>query len=322
MSWFIDIISDFVYEYKFILRCIKVEREDRISFVVDREMPIEDFFEQIHISYRFLHRLFRTKKIKVNGKDSCKHLPLSPGDVVEMFFEDESCEVAPEPMDLDILYEDEDILALNKPPFTVVHQTRSHLTGTLSNGISYYFREIGLRRKVRLVNRLDRDTSGILLVAKNSFAHQQMSLILGSDEMVKEYAAICHGNFDVKEGVVDLPIGRPDEIAVKREVMEEGKPSVTEYRVQEEWDGASLVRLRIRTGRSHQIRVHMAHLGHPLLGDTLYHSEHPMIQRQALHSIRLSFPSIREKRQIDLVAPMPSDMLRLIGNLSENEGGF
>lgn len=292
-----------------------MEREDRISFVVDRAMPIEEFFEQINISYRFLHRLFRTKKIKVNGNDSRKHLPLTTGDVVEMFFEDEECEVAPEPMELAILYEDADILALNKPPFTVVHQTRSHLTGTLSNGISHYFREKGLHRKVRLINRLDRDTSGILLVAKNSFAHQQMSLILGSEEMIKEYVAICEGTFSEKEGVVDLPIGRPDEIAVKREVMEDGKPSVTEYRVEEEWGKASLVRLRIRTGRSHQIRVHMAHLGHPLLGDTLYHSEHPMIERQALHSVRLAFPSVREKKVIDLTAPMPSDMLKLIDSL-------
>lgn len=134
---------------------------------------------------------------------------------------------------------------------------------------------------------------------------------------MKEYVAICDGNFDCKEGVVDLPIGRPDEIAVKREVMEEGKPSVTEYQVEQEWEGASLVRLRIRTGRSHQIRVHMAHLGHPLLGDTLYHSEHPMIGRQALHSVRLSFPSVREKKQIELVAPMPEDMLGLMEYLSK-----
>lgn len=288
---------------------------EKIFYTVERDMLIEDFFEEIEISRRFLSKLFKEKLIKINGKDSKKNLELKKGDRIEIYIKDEISEVKPEDMDLDIVYEDEDLIAINKPPFMVVHQTHSHLTGTLSNGIQNYFNQIGLKRKIRLVNRLDRDTSGLLLVAKNSFAHQQLSLMNEREEIIKEYLAVVEGIVEEDQGVIDLPIDRTSDSTIKREVVKDGKESETHYRVLERLENATILVNRIITGRTHQIRVHLNHIGYPIIGDSLYFEESELINRQALHSYHIKFKRVRDRKEVEIFAELPDDIKYLINNL-------
>lgn len=288
---------------------------EKIFYIIEKDMLIEDFFEEIEISRRFLSRLFREKHIKINGKDSKKNLELKKGDRIEIFIEDEVSEVEPEDMDLDIVYEDEDLIAINKPTFMVVHQTKNHFVGTLSNGIQNYFNKIGLKRKIRLVNRLDRDTSGLLLVAKNSFAHQQLSLMNEREEIIKEYLAVVNGIVKDDDGVIDLPIDRPSARDIRREILKEGKEALTHYKVLERMENSTILILRIITGRTHQIRVHLNHIGHPIIGDSLYFKESELINRQALHSYHMKFQTVRDRREVEIFADLPDDIKFLINSL-------
>ena len=208
-------------------------------------------------------------------------------------------------MDLEILYEDEYILAINKPAGIVVHPCSYHPNSTLANGVKAYLNN---GKKIRPINRLDRDTSGIVIFAKNEYIQEYFTKI----RPYKEYLAIVKGKIEPRSGVINLPIARKDESIMEREVREDGQIAITNYETIKEFDSYSLVKVNIETGRTHQIRVHFKFKGTPILGDTLYDVESKFISRQALHAYKLIFMHPITKEKIIIEASIPSDMRNLI----------
>lgn len=274
--------------------------------------------EELGLSTRLIRGASIEKRILVNDKAVRMRCVLHEGDkVIVQLDKNESQNIIPEKIDLDIVYEDSDILVLNKSPFMVVHPTRSHLTGTLANGILYYFQETGQNCIVRLVSRLDMNTSGLIIIAKNQYAHMALSKIMQENKLEKRYIAIVHGHLDEMSGTINAPIYKLDdeENAFKRVVDERGQESITHYKVIERLKDSDVVECLLETGRTHQIRVHLSNLGHPIYGDTLYgygEEETELIDRQALHAYKLKFNSPRTNEALELRAELPKDMLNLI----------
>ena len=291
--------------------------EEKYDGIVIREF----LKEELELSSRLIRRAAIEKRIFVNKEAVRMRKILHTGDLVEIKLQrEESQNITPEKMDLDIVYEDEDILVLNKPPYTVVHPTRGYPTGTLANGILYYFNETKQNCIVRLVSRLDMDTSGLIIIAKNQYAHMALSKEMQLNHLEKRYLAVVHGHLEQEEGTIDLPIFKPEneESIFKRIVDERGQRSITHYKVVKKFKNADLVECLLETGRTHQIRVHLSHLGHPIYGDTLYgygEEEKELIPRQALHAYGLDFKSPRTKEQLSLRAELPEDILKLIEKL-------
>ena len=198
-----------------------------------------------------------------------------------------------------------------------MHPTKGHPAHTIANGLMQYLIDTEQKFKIRFINRLDMDTSGLLIIAKNSHAQDSFMKQMKANTIRKKYTAVVKGVIPENEGTIDLPIGRPDPDRVERWVMTEGGfPSVTHYSVIERFKNHTLVRLILETGRTHQIRVHMAYTGYPVLGDHLYGGENPLlIERQALHSRYLSFNHPVSDERIDVEAPLHEDMLKLIEKL-------
>lgn len=217
-------------------------------------------------------------------------------------------------MDIEVVYEDRDIIVVNKKPGIVVHPTRSYPSGTLANGLIYYFQKSGENCIVRLVSRLDMDTSGLIIVAKNQFAHMCLSRDMKSEDFEKSYIAVIHGKMKEGQGIIDLPIYRPEGDDIRRIVDKRGQRSITHYKVIEEFKHDQLLKLILKTGRTHQIRVHLSYLGHPLYGDTLYgiEGDNRYINRQALHAYRLKFPHPRGNKILELETDIPEDISHLI----------
>jgi 23S rRNA pseudouridine1911/1915/1917 synthase len=268
------------------------------------------------VSRRLLVNAKYKGEIRVNGRPVYVTYRLQPGDRVTVFVPLEVEQLLqPEPMELAIRHEDEDILVIAKPAGMVVHPTGNHASGTLANGVIAYWQAKGQLRKFRPVNRLDKDTSGLLIVAKNQWAHEQFSRMQKERTLKRVYQAVVHGVIERDEGVIDAPIGRCDDSIITREVREDGQPARTLYRVLARGETASWVELHLETGRTHQIRVHLSYLGHPLLGDDLYGGKRDHIGRQALHAVRLSFVHPRTKRPMAIAEPLPEDMGRLLETL-------
>lgn len=221
----------------------------------------------------------------------------------------------PQDIPVHVVYEDADLLIVNKQPFLVVHPTKGHPSGTLANGIAKLFLDEGLDIKIRFINRLDRDTSGLMMIAKNPYAQTVISEQMIADEVVKEYTALVMGRLEKDKGTINAKIGLENEEDIERKVLENGKPCVTHYQVIERFKNASLVKIRLETGRTHQIRVHFKHIGHSLFGDLLYGGNHDIINRQALHCSRMVFKLARPSKEIELKAELPEDMLNLIESL-------
>jgi len=289
--------------------------EKNIIFKVEESgKTLEDFLLEQDISSRLFRRVYKSKNIFVNGMFKNRNEILNIGDKVTISIEDEIDNTLPQNIPLDIIYEDMDILALNKPPFIVVHPTKSHQENTLSNGIAYYFKENKIKRKIRLVNRLDMNTSGILLVAKSSFAHQQMALQFENNEVEKRYMAVVDGIVEKDSGIIDLPIGREEEKSIRKIVTSDGKDAITKYKVIERYNNKTLLDVELITGRSHQIRVHLNHIGHPIIGDTLYFKPSEHINRQALHAYYLKIKQPRTQEEIELKAKLPKDIEEITYN--------
>lgn len=289
------------------------ENENLIIFLCKREgLNLEEFLAKQNLSKRLFRRLYRQKNIYVNGEFVRKDINLLKGDRVAIYMENEEDDTRPEAMDLDILYEDYDMLVLNKPANMVVHPTKSHQTNTLSNGIAHYFKENNIKRKVRFVNRLDMDTTGVLIVAKNPFAHQQLALQFAANSVTRKYLTLVDGIVEKDEGLIDLPIGRKEEESIRKVIDQNGQRALTRYIVRERFQNASLLDVEIYTGRSHQIRVHLNSIGHPIIGDSLYNTKSSYIKRQALHSYYLAVKKVREDKELKFTAPLPADISSLI----------
>ena len=221
--------------------------------------------------------------------------------------------MVPAPGPLDIVYEDGDLLVLNKAPGVTVHPGPGHYADTLCNFIAYYYKEQGITADVHPVQRLDRGTSGLMVVAKHPHAQERLKGQLHTPAFRRVYLAVCDGTPEPPAGVVDVPIGRVPGSLVARRADPAGQRAVTRYRTLDAGRGRALVELELDTGRTHQIRVHMAHLGCPLTGDFLYGTEDPgLISRPALHSARLSLLHPVTGARMEWTQPLPEDMRRLV----------
>lgn len=228
--------------------------------------------EELHMSTGLINRLKWQQKIFVNGKPEHNDFMVQPGDVIMVPLEAEEPEYPAEDGELTILYEDESLLAVEKPAGTLIHPSRSRNTGTLANLVLGYYRRTGQKCAFHPVTRLDRDTFGVVLVAKNSHVHT----LLQNAVLQKTYYALVFGKMPAESGTIDAPIARKPLPSLLREINPAGKPSVTEYRVLEMHDGYSKVALRPVTGRTHQLRLHCAYVGAPILGDPQYGSAESM----------------------------------------------
>ncbi len=263
--------------------------------------------------------------VLLRGKPGRKNDKLKAGDVVEVTIpEPKEVDIAPREMPLDILYEDEDVLVLNKPKGLVVHPAAGHQDDTLVNGLLYAMGDSlsGINGELRpgIVHRIDKDTSGLLAVAKNDLAHTMLASQLKDHSMTRTYEAIVCGGFREDSGTVDAPIGRHPSDRKKMCVTQRGsKNAVTHWEVVRRYRGYTHVRCRLETGRTHQIRVHMAHIGHPILGDTVYGHKKPELGQdsQCLHAGILCFRHPRDGRPVIVHAPLPEYFQQVLEKLEK-----
>lgn len=248
-------------------------------------------FKEFHISTRLRTKLIKNKCIYVNNNICDTRDKISIGDTitVDLSLDEDNSNIVSTPMNLDIIYEDEWLLVLHKPAGIAIHPSMLHFDTSLSNGVKYYFNSIGLKKKIRPVNRLDLNTSGLVVFAKCEYIQECLSKQMENKTFKKEYLCIVSGKFKDKVGTLNLPIARKKNSIIERCVNNNGQKSITHYEVLQEFDNYSLVKCILETGRTHQIRVHMSYIGHPLLGDTLYGKSSPLIDRQALHCSKLEF---------------------------------
>ena len=266
------------------------------------------------ISSRLLLKLKKNNLVYLNNSICNLNDLVSIGDTVSfcLSYEEDNSNIVATNIPLNIVYEDECLLIINKPPNIAIHPSLLHYDNSLSNGVKYYFNLIGLHKKIRPVNRLDRNTSGLVVFAKNEYVQEFLIKEMQSKTFSKEYLAILEGTLDKKQGTINAPIARKKDSIIERCVDRSGAPSITHYKVLKDFGNFSLVNLKLETGRTHQIRVHSSYIGHPILGDDLYGNKSNLINRQALHSYKISFihPKTREKMYFEI--DMPQDMLNII----------
>ncbi len=249
--------------------------------------------------------------IVIDGEWVHMNRKLASGEVLTVnISEEESSEKIPAiEMPLDIVYEDEDIIVINKPAGLPIHPSLNHYEDSLANGLAYYYESQGKPFIFRCANRLDKNTSGLTVIAKHLVSGNILSTMVKSREFHREYYAIVRGTLDEQEGTIDAPIGRVDDSIITRQVdFENGERAVTHYKIIDEKNGHSLISIHLETGRTHQIRVHFKYIGHPLIGDHLYNPDFEYMQRQALHSHKVSFIHPITKKVMEFVAPLPNDM--------------
>lgn len=300
-------------------------KENKLIFKVEasqEKMKLREYLRAVQkLSGRLIKGAALSGRITVNGNRAKLNYVLRANDEIAFdLVKEESQNIEPEKMDIDVVYEDSDIIVVNKKPGMVVHPTKSYQSGTLANGLIYYFREKGENCIVRLVSRLDMDTTGLIIIAKNQFSHMALARDMGKDTFEKSYLAVVHGNMSETKGTINLPIYRPSDDSIKRVVDERGQDSITHFEVMERFKSGNLVKLTLETGRTHQIRVHLTHLGHPLYGDSLYgvEDDKDYISRQALHAYRLKFPHPRTGKDIELEVGLPKDIIELIEKINKS----
>lgn len=290
--------------------------------VENYEGSILDYLRKKHdYSSRIVKSVKKDGELLLNGYpvnfvEGCKS-----GDTLEIYLRPEHFDAEPEDIPLEILFEDEDILCVNKPPYLVTHPTKSHPGHTLSNAIYNHFTQIGFTGKIHFISRLDMDTSGVVLVAKNKYIHHLMQNTEKYKPFNKYYYAVVKGVLPAKEGesgIIDLPIIRSGD-GIKRAVDDDGRDCLTEYTVVKNYGDYGLLRLRLVTGRTHQIRVHLQSVGCPIISDSLYGNLDPLIPRQALHAYEVSFCHPITKETHRIVADFPDDMQKVLKILEEEK---
>lgn len=257
--------------------------------------------------------------ITLNGEWCYLSKQVQAGDTVGIRIEqEESDDILPQDLPIEVLYEDDHLLVLNKPAGMIVHPTHGHYLHTLANAVVHYWKERGVSHRFRPIHRLDQHTSGVIAIAKHAYAHQSVSEQMKAGTVDKLYLAIVQGVPSPAEGTIDAPIDRNPDNPHERIVLESGQRAVTHYRTERAFAHSALLRLRLETGRTHQIRVHLKHIGCPILGDPFYGVPAEGLDRQALHAAELAFNHPTEHRRIRIEAPLPSDMSMLLERLPES----
>lgn len=268
---------------------------------------------ELNISSRLLYKLINNKRILLNATTCDTRNFANEKDVltVDFDYEENNSNIVPTKMDLDIVFEDDWLLVINKPAGVAIHPSILHFSDSLCNGVRFYFDSIGLKKKIRPVNRLDLNTSGLVVFAKCEYIQECLISQMKDNLFKKYYLAFCEGIFEDKSGTINLPIARKENSIIERCISEYGQPSITHYEVLKEFYNYSLVKCILETGRTHQIRVHMSAISHPLIGDSLYGSISDLISRQALHCYKLQFVHPITNNLMDFYGEMPLDFKNL-----------
>ena len=283
--------------------------DDFDSVRIDKALSVlAEGFTRSHIQ-----ALLDDNAVKVNGKAVTKSYKLSPGDeIVFVPPEPKELDITPENIPLDIVYEDDDLIVVNKPKGMVVHPAPGNYDGTLVNALMYHCqgRLSGINGVIRpgIVHRIDKDTSGLLIVAKNDFAHEKLALQIKEHSFARRYMAVVHGSFKDESGTVDAPIGRnPNDRKKMCVTQKNSRSALSRYEVVERFDGFTLLRVTLETGRTHQIRVHMAYIGHPVAGDMVYGPKNGIkkLNGQCLHAGFIGFTHPRDGRYMEFESPLP-----------------
>lgn len=261
-------------------------------------------------------------RVLVSGKVPSKSLKLTGNETIEFTPEEPApIDAVPQDIPLDVVYEDDDVIVVNKPSGLVVHPAPGHPDGTLVNALLFHcgasLSGVGGALRPGIVHRIDRDTSGLIIAAKNDYAHQFLSAQLADHTLARTYECIVVGNLREDSGTVDAPIGRHPSDRKKMAVIAGGRPAVTHWEVIARYPGVTHVRCRLETGRTHQIRVHMAYIGHPILGDTVYGAKKPVpgLTGQCLHAVGLRFIHPRTGEMVELHCPLPEEFLTQLRKL-------
>ena len=298
---------------------------EKFTFVLSEEeagIPLKKVIKaKYHFSSRLMTKIKYQDLLMLNGEPVPGYKTGNTGDTVTVSIPDEVSHFEPQDIPLDIIYEDDDLLVINKQPGVTCHPTKGHKDQTIANGAMKYMQDTGQSFKIRFINRLDMDTSGVLMLGKNSFVQAELIKQMDNDITEKKYLALVSGIVEEDEFLIDLPIGRPAPGTVNRMVVStdspEGYPSKTVVKVLNRFpnsklDDVTLVELKLLTGRTHQIRVHMSHIGYPLLGDALYGGPTDSFQRQALHALSFSCFHPIKKEKMEFIAPLPQDIKDLL----------
>ena len=295
------------------------ESGERIDALLARTFPA--------LSRSLIQRCMEEGAVTADGRTVKKNARARAGALIELALpETEELPLVPQELPLDVVYEDDDLIVVNKARGMVVHPAPGHPDSTLVNALLFHCGDslsgIGGCRRPGIVHRIDKDTSGLLVAAKTDLAHQGLSAQLGDHSLFREYAAVCCGSFRADEGTVDRPIGRCPSDRKRMAVTEKGgRAAVTHWQVLARYRGYCLVRCRLETGRTHQIRVHMASIGHPLLGDGLYGAKCPDrgLEGQCLHARRLTFTHPRSGERLQFEAPLPDYFLEVLSRLGPEQ---
>ena len=293
------------------------QRYNLMSYINDEELTLREvLLDKLNFSVRSLSKMKRFETVKVNGKFEKLNTKLKINDLIEVEIDEDMAKFEPENLNLEIIYDDFDIVMVNKPPYMVVHPTKSHNHNTIANGVTDYIINKNEKVKIRFVNRLDMNTSGLVIVAKNAYAHHVLSQDMSEQKVEKTYITIVKGIVEKDCDIINQPIYRPTEDSIKRVVDEKGQRSVTHYKVLQRLKDATVLEVKLETGRTHQIRVHMNFIGHGIIGDELYgYVDNDLINRQALHAYSLKFDQPRTKEKLEFKAELPLDIKELIDKL-------
>nr|WP_242825940.1 RluA family pseudouridine synthase [Clostridioides mangenotii] len=295
----------------------ELQKYNLMSYRNEETSILKDvLLDKLNFSVRSLSRMKREKSILVNGEFEKLNAKLKSGDLIEVKINEDKANFEPQDLKLNILFDDFDIIMVDKPPFMVVHPTKSHVDNTIANGVTHFIDEKDENVKIRFVNRLDMNTSGLVIVAKNAYAHHVLSDDMKYDKVEKKYITIVKGVVKDDKGVIDVPIYRSNDDTIKRLVDDRGQHAVTHYKVLERLKDATVLEVELFTGRTHQIRVHMEYIGHGIIGDDLYgYVDESLITRQALHAYSLKFEQPRTREVLEFESNIPKDMKDLIDKL-------
>ena len=306
-----------------------IEKEKSIIFTGEEKIRIDLYLTQKEIcpSRSQIRNLIAQGKIRVNSTPVKPSYILKNGDMINIALpEQKELKIMAEAIPLDIIYEDEYLVVVNKPADMIVHPAGKICSGTLVNALLYHCQDslsgIGGVIRPGIVHRLDKDTSGLMVAAKNDFAHLDLSRQMKDHQVTKKYITLVHGNMRDDSGIIDAPIGRSLKNGKKMAVTEgRSREAITQFQVLKRFSGCTLVEATLRTGRTHQLRVHLAFIGYPIVGDQLYgqRKQGLNINRQALHSHILGFVHPLSKKYLEFSAPLPQDMQELIDYLEGDE---